>query len=242
MEPVRNYLVSRAMAPLIRIVGGSMSSASDPNEGASWILDPTSVLVALAINAYKPIGTKLSIVDGNVQLQNVSMLQGTIRTIYGESKLNVKALHFPIINACRHFAKSRANDAGMILLFQRAKRGLENLWHTYNGDRETTACLNKYMNIMQNTMTKGANALDMLDVLVSLDIADLEKEKDIADVRKGVSDKLQRVWDDNKLSIVIGLIRELDVAAPSVQATLFDSLDSFMIMMHVRCKQITATI
>jgi hypothetical protein len=243
MEPVKNYLMARAMAPLIRIVGGGMSgNTGNSAEGASWFLDPTSVLVALAINSYKPIGTKLSVIDGTVQLQDVSMLQGTIRAIYGESKVNIKVLHFPIINACRHFAKVRFNDEGMMLLFQRAKRGLENLWHTYHDDRETLACLNKYMNIMQTTMTKGALAIDMLDVLVSLDIADLEKETAIADVRKGVSDKLQRVWDDNKLGIVVGLIRELESSAPAMQGSLFNSLDSFMDMMHVRCKQITATI
>jgi hypothetical protein len=129
-----------------------------------------------------------------------------------------------------------------MLLFQRAKRGLENLWHTYHEDRETRACINTYMNIMQTVMNNGSTSMEMLDMLVSLDIADVEKEKNIAEVRKGISDRLQMVWDDNKLTVVVGLVRELENATPGARVALFDSIDAFMCMMHMRCRQITDTI
>lgn len=242
MEPIKNYLMSRAMAPLMRSLKTSSppeGSSSLSSFGVNWVLDPTSVMIALAINGFKPVGTKLSISEGKVLLHDVSMLQGTIRTFYGESKVNIKVLHFPIINACRYYAKHESDNPDMQFLFQKARRGLENLWHTYHEDRETRTCLNTYMNIMQTAVTNGPKSLEMLDMLVSLDIADVDKEKDAAEVRKGVSDKLHKAWDANKITIAVGLIRELDTATPASRQHLFDSIDAFMAMMHGRCRVMT---
>ena len=36
-------------------------------------LDPTSVLIILAINSYKPIGTKLSICDNKIYFNDLNM-------------------------------------------------------------------------------------------------------------------------------------------------------------------------
>jgi len=253
MEPlvnIRNYVLSRAVYPIFRslTVGSAVTDRQH-------VLDPLSVIVTLATNSFKPVGTKLSVTDCKILLHDVSMLQGTVRTLCGDAKTNVKILHFPIIHACRQFAKCWADDEGVVFLFQKARAGLANLWHTYSDDRDTKACINTYMNIMASTLQNGKRSIDMLDMLVRLDVADMtgiapsidEAERavvpsDIVDVRKNIYDKLHKVWDANKLVIIVSLIRELEGSPQPSRQHLFDATDAFMSVIHMRCKQIIDSI
>jgi len=251
MEPlanIRNYVLSKAVYPIFRSLTAGGSAVTDRQH----VLDPLSVIITLALNSFKPVGTKLSVSDCKILLHDVSMLQGTVRTLSGDTKTNVKILHFPIIHACRQFAKYWTDDDGVVFLFQRARAGLANLWHTYNEDRDTKACINTYMNIVASTLQNGKKSIDMLDMLVRLDVTDMAvtlptdepavAPSDIVDVRKNIYDKLHKVWDANKLTITISLVKELDTCPAPNRQHLFDATDSFMCVIHLRCKQIIDSI
>jgi len=237
---LRNYVVSKTLSTLF---WRSSSSSMERYQ----LLDPLSVVIALATNAYKPIGTKLSIVDCKVLLHDPSILQGTIRALQGDTRMNVKLLHYPIIHACRYFAQQCLESNDLVFLLQKAKKGLENLWHTYQHEREVRACINTYINITQSVLDNGKSAIEMLDMLLRLDVAEMSKESssshnELIDVRKHMFDELFKTWDKNKICTIVGLLRELDTAVPTIVQHMFAAIDAFMQAMHTVIKQVIDSI
>jgi hypothetical protein len=235
MSSIGSFIISKAVKPLFKW-------STPPQESRGQLLDPFSVIVQLATNSYKPIGTKLSINDHKMMLQDATVLQGTIRALYGDTKMNVKQLHYPIIHACRHFCIRMSDDVGMQFLFQRAQKGLENLWHTYREDREIRSCISTYVNIIQGSVTNASKSSEMLDMLLRLDVSDVMTEtkpaKEIVDVRRHMFDELNKTWDHNKITLVVCLLQELDTSPPTVAPCLFTAIESFMDGIHLRTKQI----
>ena len=66
-------------------------------------LDPLSVIVKMFIYAYKPIGTKISIHNNRIYIQESGIWQGTVRTLYGDSKNDINIIFFPIVFACKNY-------------------------------------------------------------------------------------------------------------------------------------------
>ena len=60
-------------------------------------LDPLSVIIKLFIYAHKPVGTKLSIGDNKINIQEPGIFQGTVRKIYGDKKNDVNIIFFAVI-------------------------------------------------------------------------------------------------------------------------------------------------
>jgi hypothetical protein len=55
-------------------------------------IDPLTVIIKLFICSYKPIGTKISILNNKLIIQNSGIFQGTVRTIYRDSKNDINIL------------------------------------------------------------------------------------------------------------------------------------------------------
>lgn len=208
-----------------------------------YILDPMSVIVVLATNAFKPIGTKLGVYQGRLYLQNAGILQSTVRTFNGDTKTNIKVLYSPTIYACKHFYKCmQANEdksklAELTFLFTKAKEGLDNLSQTYCDDREVRSQINTYINMIQSTLT-NPNSYDFLDML--LHIKNRENEPDNADeIKTNMIDELFKQWDANKIRLAISLIREMEDANSNGRNQLFIAIESFMTYMYDKTKLIS---
>lgn len=160
---IRSALWTKAVIPFIK-----WNFSVEGN----YVLDPLSVIVVLASNASKPVGTKLSITQGKLSLHDTSVIQGTVRTFYGDSKTNIKLLHYPIIYACKHFLKRSTITPDIIYLFQKARVGLDNLKHTYRDDREVRACLNTFTNIIHSCF-EGGSGTEFLDMLLRLNAPEI---------------------------------------------------------------------
>ena len=218
------------------------------------ILDPLSVVVVLAVNAYKPIGTKLSVVNGKLELHNSSILQGAIRRIHGDSKVNVKLLYQPILYACKQFYSSDKFNPDIEYMFTFVRRGLENLSHTYRDDKEVRTCINTCINVIQSTIDSQSKQkqgdLDFIDMLLSLNRTNvmLSQKNDesllhgIEDIKNKMIDELHKSWDNNKLAIACGLLRELETATPYCSYYLFNAIDSLLTCIHEKTKEKTDTI
>jgi len=253
---IRSALWSKAMLPFLK---WNLSTET------TYILDPLSVVIVLASNAYKPIGTKLSISNGKICLHDCSMLQSTVRTIYGDTKTNVKLLHYPIIYACKHFMR-KPRSADITYLFTKAIKGLENLKHTYHEERETRAAINTYINIIQTCFerekererekdkkspsqtTQGSqntgsdlDTIQFLDMLLRLNVnevlQDQGEQTTTADEKSNLFEEFHKSWDQNRIGIAIGIIKELENASPLARDNLFMSLDAFMNCIHEMTRQ-----
>ena len=223
------------------------------------VLDPLSVVLVLAINAFKPVGTKLYFGNGILELHDPGILQGTVRAWSGESKGNIRLLNNPIIYACKHFFQS--NDVfsdkysmeDIQYLFNNAVRGLENLRHTYRDDRDAIAYLNSYINIIVASKEMKSGTSEVLDLLLKLKLSDVavdivhdyENEQSshqqhtmtsATTLKANLFVELQNAWSPNKIATMIGLLKELEYATPFGQKHMFVALDAFLICIHEKTK------
>jgi len=208
------------------------------------------------MNASKPIGTKLYLGNGILELHDAGILQGTVRTWAGENKHSIKLLNHPIIFACKHFFQNKGKDNkvpdDVIYLFTKAKEGLENLKHTYREDRDLHGCVNIYINIISSAIEMKKEAIEIYDMLIRLKLSDIvsmpstanggTSENGAATVKNNLYDELHRSWDSNKLKTIVGMLRELDTASPFGKKHIFVAIESFMMCIHEKTKQTAETV
>lgn len=230
--PIKSMFINRTLKPIYK----NMRSGND-----NFVLDPLSVVVVLAINAFKPIGTKLALYNGCLHLHDSGMLQSAVRTFSGDSKTNIKIINHPLIYACKQFFKNdEKTDENIVFLFKTAKVGLENLLYTYTDDREIRTCLNTYINIINSVTTMEKINYEMIDMLLLLNVgsADTTSHINIAgNVKNNLIDTLHKTWNINKISIVINLLKEFTDSTPYCQNHLFQSIDAFMMCIHEKTRE-----
>jgi hypothetical protein len=132
---------------------GASAVASSLGSGYDRVslLDPMTVIVTIASNAFKPIGTKLHIKDSNISLHDTSIMQGFVRSFYGDTKMDIKVLYNPILYACR-FYMQRLSRPEIAYIFTKALVGLDNLKHTYVHDTETRSTIAVFYNVIHSCL------------------------------------------------------------------------------------------
>ena len=98
------------------------------------ILDPMSTIIRLALLSYYETGTKLSIHDNSLFLQEPSYYQGSLRWGYSDNKEDLHNLHNPIAKALNWYD---LKIDYVKHIFIRAKKGLEGLKKCYKGTNES---------------------------------------------------------------------------------------------------------
>lgn len=105
-------------------------SSSDDKQ----ILDPLTTVIKIALLYFYDAGTKLTIYNNVITLQEPDIFQGAIRTVrknYGNSRNTLYNIKEPIINCMTWFPYSRYPELKNI--YEYAIRGLEKLKSNYDG-------------------------------------------------------------------------------------------------------------
>lgn len=132
-------------------------------QNKSQILDPYSTIIRLAINTYKPIGTKIDISNNKLYLQNPSAFQGGLRFLNGSHKNDIQYLIEPIKYACDVLIDKKKNASNlqvgiinqlniMTWIFIKAKHGLANLRTTYDEHPMVIHYINMYIKIIDDAI------------------------------------------------------------------------------------------
>lgn len=111
---------------------GILSNKNDKTNYHDNILEPVSTVLKLAIVSFLPIGTKISIRDNNIYIQNPSLLQGIFRWSNGDKFSDLHNLIHPL----KKFMDLRDtsiifNDNKSDLFVSLAVKGLQRLKKTY---------------------------------------------------------------------------------------------------------------
>lgn len=134
---------------------------SDDNQNInikSFILDPLSVIVKLAIIGNKPIGTKILIQNNIISFQEPGYFQGISRIFYKSNKTDIQYLFNPIYLACvtflsKTYIKDIENyitdvDGRIKSLFNCAQKGIKRLMETYKNCSIINLVLTYYYTII----------------------------------------------------------------------------------------------
>jgi len=121
---------------------------SQPKEKIDMILEPLQVLTQLAILSFLPVGTKISINNNILLLQQPTVFQGVIRWYQNDNKDDL----FYLFHAIRRYYKWYKNrdDEVFANILELAIKGIEKLIETYNkvGITTITHTLSLYKNIL----------------------------------------------------------------------------------------------
>tara|TARA_Y100001970_G_scaffold27988_1_gene34256 strand:+ start:2154 stop:2777 length:624 start_codon:yes stop_codon:yes gene_type:complete len=122
---------------------------SHPKEKVDMILEPLQVLTQLAVLSYLPVGTKISICNNILYLQQPTMFQGVLRWYQKDNKDDL----YYLFHAIRRYYKwyKHKDDEVFIKILSLAIKGIEKLIETYNkiGITTITHTLNLYKNILE---------------------------------------------------------------------------------------------
>lgn len=181
-------------------------------------IDPLTVIIKLFICAYKPVGTKISILNNKLIIQNSGIFQGTVRTIYRDSKNDINILFFPIIFACK-FYLSRNNKSRFINLFNKILDTFEKLKKTYQGN-EIIYNIDQLKNVIMSFVE--TDDFDPIQILSTF-------ESPGGKIKQDIYKHLNNIWTEKRLNIIFGYVDEiLETTNKDLVDNLIYSLNSYM--------------
>ena len=165
-------------------------------------LDPLSVIIKLFIYAHKPVGTKLSIGDNKINIQEPGIFQGTVRKIYGDKKNDVNIIFFPIIFACQAYLGDKKYRARFIRVFDIVVGSFDNLKETYQGN-EIIYNISQLKSIAQNFIDN-----ELFDPNILYSSYDSAGGK----IKQEIYSHINTIWTDSRLNVIFGMIDEILLA------------------------------
>ena len=171
-------------------------SSTNEIENKEFMLDPLSVIIKLAIIGYKPVGTKICVLDNIVSVQEVGIFQPLVRYFFNNKRLDLHHLYNPIEFACDFFL----NDEEILEelpnikdLFEAALSGIDKLRETYSTHALIVLCLNYYSNLISNYLGENYNE-------------ELFKENQMTSFyKKDIVSKLNDRWAIDKIQVILEL-------------------------------------
>ena len=173
-----------------------MSENNTNDNVKSFILDPLSVIIKLAIISNKPVGTKIMIQNNVIFLQEPGIFQAFCRYVLNTNKCDLQYMYNPIHAACQHFLKKDYIDATPRIksLFKCAQLGIEKLKETYKDYSTICLSLNYFYIIINNFVEQIYNenifCKDNMTILYNNEVIE----------------KLNSQWTKEKIKIILDLI------------------------------------
>ncbi len=164
------------------IIGGFLSRTKENN----MIIDPLSCMIKISILNFRPVGTKLCVMDNGLVLHDPTFYQGPLRSIYGVGREDLHNLCKPIQKCVDWFLQTE--DREMNYLSGLATRGLQRLLSTYSSNCTIKYTIEYYINIIEEkTLSKDYSPENRIHTF------------------------LQELWTKREIHIVIEMLKELEL-------------------------------
>lgn len=182
------------------------------------ILDPLSLVIKLYIYSYKPLGTKISILNNRVEFQETGIFQSTVRTFNGDTKNDLINMLFPLTYACEKYL-DYYNKEKYTEIFQQVINSLDKLNQVYQSN-EITHNIEQLKNIINKFIDgKKFNPQSIIS----------NYNEPASELKKSFYTQTNSVWTENRLTILIGYIEEINNSETEENTqALITSLNSFM--------------
>lgn len=184
------------------------------------ILDPLSLVIKLYIYSFKPSGTKISILNNKIEIQEYGMFQSTVRTIKGDTKNDLINMLFPLTYACEIYLSDISQSQSKYkCVFERVIASFEKFDELYQMN-EITHNIEQLKNIVGNFLSNSNfNPKTII----------LNWEDPPSVLKKSFYKQTNSVWTKDRLEILFGYINEITNAqSEELETQLIYSLSSFM--------------
>jgi len=200
------------------------SPEEDIITNAKYILDPLSIIIKLAILSKKQIGTKISVYNNVLFIQEVGIFQSLVRYVFKSNKIDIQYLYNPIEIACNYFLSEQfvRITPNIKNLFIDAQKGIKSLIETYKTFTIITHTLYMYYNIISNYLGERYNK----NLFIKDTISEL--------YNKELINKLNSIWNADRIKIVLNMIEYINKGDENS----IKCLEEFMIIIDEEVKKI----
>ena len=181
----------------------------------SYLLDPLSVIIKLAILSKKTIGSKINIGANVVYIQEAGIWQGIVRFVYKVKKDEIQYLYNPIqIASAKYLSDQMIKQYPRLRnLFTNAINGLKNLTETYKQDILFTHVLFMYESLINNYL-EAINTNDTSNTSNTSNTTKfnpyLFKPDPITQEYDSLTTNFNDVWTDQRINIVLNMVEFID--------------------------------
>lgn len=162
----------------------------------TFVLDPLSVIIKLAVIGNKPVGTKILITKNIIYFQEPGPFQALCRVFFKTNKTDLQYMYNPIELACKQFLSKEfvKNTPRIKNLFTCAQNGIKRLIETYKTNSIISLTLNYFNVIITNHVEQTYNEnIFNKDGMTSL-------------YTKELLEQLFTYWTQEKIKVVLDLI------------------------------------
>jgi hypothetical protein len=162
----------------------------------TFVLDPLSVIIKLAVIGNKPVGTKILITNNVIYLQEPGPFQALCRIFFKTNKTDLQYMYNPIELSCKQFlSKEFVKTTPRIKnLFTCAQNGIKRLIETYKTNSIICLTLNYFNVIITNHVEQTYNeTIFNKDGMTSL-------------YTKELLEQVFTYWTQEKIKVVLDLI------------------------------------
>ena len=167
-------------------------------------LDPLCTILKLCVLNYKPIGTKISIRDNIIYIQESNIFQNILRTIYNDSREQLYHIKMPIFYfkglEC-NFIDNKFSKELLTYIKTIAIIGLNKLKATYEMDWKNCSmirsCINDYLRILKNNYSKEQYTEELNDMNKPLML--------------NIYDEMLNIWKNEDLDNIINIIKTINM-------------------------------
>jgi hypothetical protein len=192
------------------------------------ILDPLSVILKLFVYNFKQEGTKISITNNKIILQDVGIFQGSVRKIFGDSKNDINIIFGPVVYACLKYLSNENRDK-YLYIFEIVSVSLNKLKLTYAGN-EIVYTIEQIKNVIDSFISKK-------DYDISLLVSNYNSNG--FKIKQNIYDHINSVWNNDRDKILMGYIHEIKTfVSQEYENELIISLSSFLNCMDITTKNI----
>jgi hypothetical protein len=117
------------------------------------IIDPFSCIIKLGLLSYQNEGTKISIIDNQINFNGPNVGQGIIRYLYGDGREDLHNLFKPIQKSVEWYKEREFTDISF--LFERAKVGMLVLKKSYGKFETIQHTIDYYISILDGTISSN---------------------------------------------------------------------------------------
>ena len=187
------------------------------------ILDPLSIIVKLFIYYYKPLGTKISIGNNRIYIQDSTYIQGLVRRYNGDSKNDINILLCPILYACITYLKNEEIRELYLPIFQISLQALTNMKQTY-ANTPIIYNIEHIINVVQMFVNESVPNINNI----------INPDTPLFKIKEHIYQQMNQVWTTDRKNILFGFIKEImDVNNLVLKQNLIDGLTKFMDCMEI---------
>jgi len=202
------------------------------------IIEPLICLVRLAILDFKPIGTKISILNNRITYNEPNILQGAVRWSNGDARDDLHNIFLPITKASIWYDVKQKDIKN---IFKFSIRGLEKLKQSYSRNSTINHSIQYYIDTLKKSVNNSDRRSNRNRSGVNTDggsdgNASTNTETNLVpdDENNTIFNKLKGIWNEREISIINNLLVEMETRRGSVSdQSFFDNSDSETIILTI---------